>query len=159
MLRSLRSFSNLGQTKHVFCVFIIRLAEWAVRITFMVKPIQVVFKVSMSYQQLRKVKVTCPFFRPSHLCSSGISLYVHRLLLLLTHFSFHLAMVSSLHIFRRDSAVATPVLPARISADFTAGRSIGMTPYISNAASWDTVRNAQHTRRAHNLCTDPPSYI
>jgi len=98
-------------------------------------------------------------FRPSHLCSSGISLYVHRPLLLLTHFSFHLAMVSSLHLFRRDSAVAIPVLPARISADSTASRSIGMTPYISNAASWDTVRNAQHTRRAHNLCTDPPSFL
>jgi len=39
--------------KHIFCVFIIRLAEWAVRITFMLKPIQIVFKASLSRQQLR----------------------------------------------------------------------------------------------------------
>jgi len=39
-------------------------------------------------------------------------------------------MVSSLHLFRRDSAVSTPVLPARISADSTASRSIGMAPIL-----------------------------
>jgi len=76
-----------------------------------------------------------------------------------THLSCHLAMVSSLHLFRRDSEVATPVLPARMLADSTASRSIGMPPDISSAASWDTVRNAQHTRRAHNLCTESPSCI
>jgi len=53
MLRSLRSFSNLGQTKNTCSAFSLSDAEWAVRVTFMLRPIQVVFKATMACQQLR----------------------------------------------------------------------------------------------------------
>jgi len=50
------------------------------------------------------------------------------------------------HLLYSTPEVVTSALPARSYVNSTATRPIGTIPDITNAASWDTVRNAEHTR-------------